>query len=58
MTIFSGFSKIGKAAVEVLPSNKLVGGWLDDTVTGVLLGVKITVFVAEFVGIFFLYFTN
>ena len=41
------------AAVEVLPSDKLVGGLLDDTVTWVPLDVKITVFVADIVEIIF-----
>ena len=36
------------AVVETLPSDKFVGGWLNNTVTDVSLGVKIPVFDAEF----------
>ena len=36
--------EIFDTAVEVLPSDELVGGWLDDTLAGMSLDVKITVF--------------
>ena len=37
------------SVVQALPSDKFVGEWLNYTVTEVSLGVKITVFDAEFV---------
>ena len=47
--------EIVDAADEDLPSDRLVGGWLDDKLAEMSLGENITVFVVEFVEIIFVF---